>query len=449
LFAGGSMSAFSRRALLNRSLYAGLFSGLTAKSYRATFAAEAPSERVRVGMIGVGNQGGPRNNMQYFLEHIEAMCDLDPRHLDEADAFLKKEAGRAATLTDDYRRLLDSKDLDAVVVTVPDQWHALMTIEACQAGKDVYCEKPLTLVIDEGRPMIAAAREHRRVVQTGTMQRSGVEFRFATDLVQAGRLGTIREVNVTLPGPNWIDRAGSPVPDSSPPEGFDFDRWLGPAPLRPYNANRVHYLFRFFWDYSGGQQTNFGAHHLDIAQWGLGMDDSGPITAEGKATFHPQGWYETPDTATITYTYANGVTLNCRQVPGVSSKDQGTEFIGDKGSLFVWRGGVRLSSAELLHGIDLPKPLLLEGNVATLPSSERRAANHAHIQNFLGCVKTREKPVADISIGHRSATVCHLGNIAVRSGKKIQWDPKTESIIGDADAARWLSKTYREPYTLS
>lgn len=442
-------STLSRRTLLSRSLYAGLFSGLAAKSYRSTFAAEAPSERVRVGMIGVGNQGGPRNNMRYFLNHIESMCDLDAKHLAEADAFLKKEANHSATLTDDYRRLLDDKDLDAVVVTVPDQWHALMSIEACQAGKDVYCEKPLTLVIGEGKPMIEAARKHGRVVQTGTMQRSGLEFQFATDLVQRGQLGRVTKVNVTLPGPNWIDRAGSPVPDSAPPEGFDFDRWLGPAPLRPYNANRVHYLFRFFWDYSGGQQTNFGAHHLDIAQWGLGMDESGPVSVEGSAVFQPEGWYETPDRTDITYTYASGVVMNCRQVPGASSKEQGTEFIGEKGSLFVWRGGVRVSSPAVLEGVEVPAPLSLEGNVASLPSSESRTANYAHINNFLECVKTRGTPAADISIGHRSATVCHLGNIAVRTGKKIHWDPKTESIVGDDETARWLTKEYRKPYTLS
>ena len=186
-------------------------------------------------------------------------------------------------MTDDYRRVLDAKDVDAVVVTVPDQWHALMTIDACKAGKDVYCEKPLTLVIGEGKPMIDAARKHGRVVQTGTMQRSGEEFKLAVDWCKQGIVGKVKAVNVTLPGPNWIARAGKPVPDSAPPEGFDFDRWLGPAPLRPYNKNRVHYLFRFYWDYSGGQQTNFGAHHLDIAQWGLGMDESGPVSVEGSA----------------------------------------------------------------------------------------------------------------------------------------------------------------------
>lgn len=430
------MSHLSRRNFLKKSVYGGLFMGLSAKSYRSTFAAVPPSERVRIGMIGVGNQGGPRNNMKYFLNNIEALCDLDQNYLSEADSFLKKNANKSAMLTDDYRRLLDSKDLDAVVVTVPDQWHAKMTVEACRAGKDVYCEKPLTLVVDEGPLMIDEARKHKRVVQTGTMQRSGKEFKLAVDLVQSGLLGKIHTVNVTLPGPNWIARAGKPVPDSAPPQGFDFDRWLGPAPERPYNKNRVHYLFRFFWDYSGGQQTNFGAHHLDIAQWGLGMDESGPVSAEGSAVFNPDGWYETPDSTNIKYTYDNGVVLNCRQVPDTPSKKQGTEFVGEKGSLFVYRGGIIANPPELLKSVEVPKIV-------------NRDANIAHVDNFLDCIKTRKKPAADISIGHRSATVCHLGNIAVRTGKKIQWDPKQETIVGDADAAKWLSKEYRKPYELA
>ena len=341
------------------------------------------------------------------------------------------------------------KDLDAVVVTVPDQWHALMTIEACQAGKDVYCEKPLTLVIGEGRPMVNAARQHQRVVQTGTMQRSGLEFNYVTDLVRSGAIGKVQKVNVTLPGPNWIDRAGKPVPDSDPPASLDYDRWLGPAPYRPYNKNHVHYLFRFYWDYSGGQQTNFGAHHLDVAQWGLGMDDSGPISAEGTGIFNPEGWYETPDQTDITYEYANGVTLNCKQVPGVQSSRQGTEFIGEKGSLFVWRGGVIASSPEILDSLDVPTPLGRKGNVVKVPKSEMRYANVTHVQDFLDCVKSRDKPAADIEIGHRSATVCHLGSIAVRTGKKITWNPETETMGGDIDAAKWTTKEYRQPYSLS
>ena len=441
------MSKLTRRSFVKKSALAGMFTGLSALSYRSVFADEAPSERVRVGMIGVGNQGGPRNNLKYFQKNVEAICDLDKGYLAEAGEFLQKETNRTASLVSaDYRQLLDAKDLDAVVVTVPDQWHALMTIEACQAGKDVYCEKPLTLVIDEGRPMIAAARKNKRVVQTGTMQRSGKEFHLTMDLLKSGVIGEVKQVKVTLPGPNWIDRAKKPVPDAAPPEGFDFDRWLGPAPKVPYNVNHVHYLFRFYWDYSGGQQTNFGAHHLDTAQWGLGMDDSGPVSVEGTAVFNPDGWYETPDSADIMYTYANGVKLHCLQKPGTKYTDQGTKFVGDKGSLFVFRGGIIADDPNLLKGIDVPAPLKLDGNKILLPNEEKRFANYAHVANFLKCIKTRETPVADISIGHRSATVCHLGNIAVRSGKKIQWDPKEEKIVGDAELAKWQTKDYRKPY---
>lgn len=429
------MSEFSRRSFIKGSALGGLILGMSAKSYRETFGAQPPSERVRVGMIGVGNQGGPKNNMKYFLKNIVALCDLDKNYLAEASDFLRKQANATAMMTDDYRRLLDAKDIDAVVVTVPDQWHAIMTIDACKAGKDVYCEKPLTLVINEGRPMIEAARAHGRVVQTGTMQRSGEEFKLAIKLLHEGLIGKISAVNVTLPSPNWIARAGKPVPDSPPPADFDFDRWLGPAPLRPYNKNRVHYLFRFYWDYSGGQQTNFGAHHLDIAQWGLGMDDSGPVSVEGSADFNPDGWYETPDTTEIKYSYANGVVMTCRQKVDTKSADQGAEFIGEKGRLFVYRGGIVATPGELLKDVTIPKIVNSQANIS-------------HVNNFFACVKSRQKPVADISIGHRSATVCHLGNIAVRTKKKISWDPKTEMIVGDPEAAKWLTKEYREPYQL-
>ena len=430
------MSQFSRRSFLKKSIFASSTLGLSAKSYRNAFAADPPSERIRIGMIGVGNQGGPKNNMKLFLKNIVALCDLDQNYLSEAASFLEKESSAKAMMTDDYRRLLDSKDIDAVVITVPDQWHALMTIDACNAGKDVYCEKPLTLVVSEGRPMIHAARRNKRVVQTGSIQRSGDEFKLAVDLVRNGIVGTIKAVNVTLPCPNWIAKAGTPVPDSPPPEGFDFNRWLGPAPLRPYNKNRVHYLFRFFWDYSGGQQTNFGAHHLDIAQWGLGMDKGGPIAVEGTAVFNPDGWYETPDTTEINYEYANDVKMTVRQKQDVKPGGYGTEFIGDKGSLFVYRGGITTTPNELLRRVELP----------TFTGSQ---ASISHVQDFLDCIKTRKHPVADVEIGHRSAVVCHLGNIAVRTKKKINWDPLTETIIGDVEASKWLTKEYRKPWKLS
>jgi len=424
------MSKLSRRTFLQ----AGVIAALPASMYRNAFAAEPPSERVRTAMIGVGNQGGPSNNLKYFNKNVVAVCDVDKNYLGKAADFVQKNQGNKPVMHGDFRRVLDAKDVDAVVITVPDQWHAYMTIEACKAGKDVYCEKPLTLVIDEGPKMIAAARTCKRIVQTGTMQRSGTEYERAIQLIRDGVLGTITSVNVVLPGPNWMSRPkdNAPVADSAPPPELDYELWLGPAPQRAYNRNRGHYLFRFYWDYSGGQQTNFGAHHLDIAQWGLGMDASGPIGVAGTAKFHPEMWYETPDVTDLTYTYANGVTMRCRQIPGVKGDLQGTEFIGDKGTMFVTRGRLTLTDTKLNY---------------TVPKGE--SPNLRHVNNFYDCVKSRKLPVADVAIGHRSATVCHLGNIAVRTGKPVVWDPVKETIVGDAELAKWLTKEYRKPWSLS
>ena len=399
------MPHLSRRRLLQ----AGFFASLPAAFYRSALAADnPPSERVRLGSIGVGNQGGPGNNLKAFQKNVVAVCDVDTKYLATAAAFVEKAGTKPATFGD-YRKLLDQKDIDAVVVTTPDHWHALMTMHACEAGKDVYCEKPLALTIAEGRQMVTAARKYDRVVQTGSQQRSGKEFRTACELVRNGAIGEVKTVKVGLPGPNWTDRAKMPVPDSEPPPELDYAKWLGPAPKRPYNRHRVHYLFRFFWDYSGGQQTNFGAHHLDIAQWGLGTDDSGPISAEGEAKYHPQGWYETPDWTKITYKYANGVTMICGQ-----DFTQGTAFEGTKGTIVVVRGKLTATPVDVLK---------FTGGDVKLPVSNN------HHQNFLECVKSRKRPIADVEIGHRSATVCHLGNMAIRSGKRIAWDPAAEKVV--------------------
>jgi predicted dehydrogenase len=301
-----------------------------------------------------------------------------------------------------------------------------MTIHACEAGKDVYCEKPLTLVIDEGKAMVEAARKNKRIVQTGSQQRSAKEFRTACELVRNGAIGKLHTVKVGLPAPNWVSRAKQPVPDSESPVELNYDLWLGPAPQRPYNEKRVHYLFRFFWDYSGGQQTNFGAHDLDITQWALGMDESGPVSAEGVAKYHPKGWYETPDWTDITYRYANGVIVKCGQgYPG------GCTFEGDRGTIHVRRN--KLSADNTV------KPT----GAVTLDRSD------SHHRNWLECIKTRKLPIADVAIGHRSATVCHLGNIAIRLGRKITWDPAKEEIVGDSEAAKWTTKEYRAPWKLT
>jgi predicted dehydrogenase len=425
------MSRPTRRSFLGS---AGVFLGLPAATYRAAVLAQnLPSETVRVGCIGVGGQG--TGNMNAIKKNVVAVCDVDKDHLAKAAAGLEKSSVKARTFTD-YRAMLEAKDIDAVIISTPDHWHALNTIDACKAGKDVYCEKPLTLVVAEGRAMVKAARDNKRVVQTGSQQRSAREFRHACELVRNGALGKLTQVKVGLPGPNWVQRAKMPVPDSDPPAALDYEFWLGPAPERKFNAHRTHYLFRFFWDYSGGQQTNFGAHDLDIAQWGLGMDDSGPVTVEGSATYHKDGWFETPETAKQTYTYANGLSVLCSL--GSGGYPGGVTFEGEKGTIHVRRGGLTVT----LNDEKVPDPY-------ALPTGDTKLyVSKGHHADWLECVKTRKYPICDVEIGHRSATVCHLGNIAVRTGRKITWDPVKEQIVGDPEANAMLTKPYRKPWVL-
>lgn len=392
---------------------------------RARPARAAPSDRIRVGQIGVGNQGG--NNLKALMQETVAVCDVDSQRLAAARDRVEKSTGRACAAYGDYRRLLDDPEIDAVVVTVPDHWHAQITVDACRAGKDVYCEKPLSLTIADGRAMVDAARRHERVVQTGSQQRSDARFRLACELVRSGRLGQVHTVKAGISGVNF---KGPAVPDSSPPPELDYDFWLGPAPQRPYNVNRVHYNFRFFWDYSGGQLTNWGAHNLDIAQWGLGTDDSGPIEIAGRAKYHAEGWYEVPQWSEIVYRYANGVTVLCGQ-----DYAGGTEFEGPLGTIHVNRKQIRSQPAELLE------QALAESDVHLEVSDN-------HYGNWLDCIRSRKLPICDVEIGHRSATVCHLGNIAIRAGRAIRWDPEREAIVGDDEAAAMVARPYRTPWKL-
>ncbi|MCS7091423.1 MAG: Gfo/Idh/MocA family oxidoreductase [Verrucomicrobiota bacterium] len=408
-----------------------------------------PSEFVRVGFIGMGGQG--MSNLRALMKNAVAVCDVDQNHLQAARQAVEKATGRTCAVYRDYRRMLEDASLDAVCISTPDHWHALPTIHACEAGKDVYVEKPLTLTIEEGRVMVSVARHTGRVVQTGSQQRSDTRFRQAVELVRNGRLGVIKRVLVGLTGVNWTNEPA--VPDSEPPPELDYDFWLGPAPWRPYNKHRVHYYFRFFWDYSGGQMTNWGAHHLDIAQWGLGMDGSGPVEIRGTGEFDPQKRFEVPAAFSITYRYANGVLVECRSPRALitellpdraqearqllNGRDEftGCIFEGERGLLYVNRGVISAWPEEILE--------------QAIGDSDLRAyASRNHHQNWLDCIRTRALPICDVAVGHRSATVCHLGNIAVRTGRVVRWDPVQERILGDADLARWVSKPYRPPWSL-
>ena len=382
------------------------------------------NDRLSIGVIGCGgisrgHRGWAKNNS---ATELVAVCDVDTERRESA----REQAGEDCTAYTDYREVLDRDDIDAVFVLTPDHWHTLISMDACQAGKDVYCEKPLTLTIDEGKRLVAAVRRYGRVFQTGSQQRSSWEFRLACELVRNGRIGKVHTVRVVIggaPGGAW-------EPDEDPPPGLDWNMWLGPAPWSPYNKLRHPYNFRWFYDYSGGKMTDWGAHHNDIAQWGLGMDGSGPVSIEGTCVFPTEGLYDVATSFEITYQYATGQRVIC------SSEGRfGVTFEGSDGWVWVTRGDIETSPADLRHE-------------TFGPGDERLYHSGNHHQNWLDCMRTRERPVCDVEIGHRSVTVCHLGNIALRTGRKLQWDPGREEFVDDPAANRWLSRPYRTPWHL-
>jgi len=420
----------TRRELLGRTAAAGL--ALTAPyvlTSRALGAAgkQPASERIQVGCIGFHNMGRNHLNACLGLPMLEvgACCDVDSKILASALRTTEQRQGKVHGFAD-YRRMLDRADIDAVSIAAPDHWHALLAIHACQAGKDVYCEKPLSLTLREGRRMVEAARRYGRVFQTGTQHRSKHHTRLACELVRNGRIGKLHTIRTGIAGVNWPP---PPVPDSPPAPELDYDMWLGPAPARPYNAKRVHYNFRFFRDYSGGQMTNFGQHANDLAQWGNGTELTGPVSAEGTAEYEPHGWYEVPKTSRAVLTFANGVRLLCQ-----TGGPPGAEFEGSDGKILC---GYSVLKAD-------PPELATEPLGASDLHLYRSSSQHG---NWADCIKTRSKPIGDVEIGHRSCSVCLLANIAIRIGRTIRWDPDKEEILGDDEAARLLDRPYRAPWT--
>ncbi len=392
----------------------------------SVFGANAPSNRITIGSIGLGSQG--MGNMKGFKgktgSQVVAVCDVDAVRREKARQIAELDENSSYN---DFRDLLARDDIDAVVVGTPDHWHVPVSIAAVKAGKDVHCEKPLTLTIGGGRALADAVKRYGRVLQTGSQQRSSSEFRNACELVRNGRIGKLHTIKVGIPGNN---RKCPPTWEAEPvPEGFDYDMWLGPAPWEPYIEQRCHYQFRFILDYSGGQMTNWGAHYLDIAQWGNGADDTGPVEIEGKGDFPESGLFTTSKKADITYTYANGVKLLLKTGGG------NTRFEGSEGWVFVTRGKI---DAE-------PKSLLKE----KIGADEIKLYNSRdHKQNFLDCIRSRKAPIASAEIGHRSSTVCHLGNIAMLLDRKLKWDPKKERFINDSAANSMISRSMRAPWRL-
>ncbi len=401
----------------------------------------APSDRIVLGCIGVGDLGRRHHLNGLILNNekisgrvdVAAVCDVDRHHRDEAAQLVRNKTGRRIAAYEDFRALLDRKDIDAVFIVTPDHWHALTAIAAMEAGKDVYCEKPLTLTIEEGRAMVKAARRYGSVFQTGSMQRSDARFRQACELVRNGKIGKIHRVETSI---GSID-SGTWQPYQTPPPELNWDFWLGPAPWAPYFPNRCHYQFRWFADYSGGKMTDWGAHHNDIAQWGLGMDESGPVKVVGKGTFSDTGPHDVPLDFEVTYTYENGVELICR-----SRGENGAKFFGRDGWIFVNRSRIEASDPDILKTPLGPNDIRLTNS----GDDGNSFVNHYH--NWFECIRTRQRPICDVEIGHRSATVCHLGNIAIKLGRELRWDPKAERFVNDDEANLMISRPYRAPWHL-
>jgi len=401
----------------------------------------SPNDRPGIGLIGCGGMGQADAQNASRFGDIVAVCDVDRRH---AEAAVKRFTlnGRSPAAYGDFRKLLERDDIDVIVQATPDHWHTLINIAAAKAKKDIYGEKPLTLTIDEGRRVIKAVRDNKVVFQTGTQQRSGKRFRLACELVRNGRIGTLKEIHVFVPA----GVRGGPFQRVPVPEGFDYDFWLGQAPQAEYYTERCHKNFRWWYDYAGGPVTDWGAHHNDIARWALGLD--GPVEIQARVITPPvPNGYTTPSEFEATLTWANGVKQIVKTTPDDSpygakinpqGQRNGIKFIGTDGWLWVNRDEIAASDKDLLL---TPLP---EHAVRLAPSDD-------HMGNFFECVRARKDPVANVETGHRSACVCHLIVIALRTGLSLKWNPASETFVGSsaAEASRHIARSMRKPYDYS
>jgi predicted dehydrogenase len=421
--------------------------------------------RIGIGVIGCGGMG--RMDLADFQKQPEveivAVCDVYETNLEAAR---KLTDGKAQAFTD-FRKLLEYKPVDAVIVATPDHWHPLITVTACEAGKDVYCEKPVSNVVREGRLMVEAARRHKRVVQVGLQQRSGSHFQRAAQIIRSGELGQIHYAQT------WIHEAASPEglglpPDSAPPDGLDWNFWLGPAPKVPFNTEHFIGNWRSFFAYGGGRITDWGVHLVDVVHMAMGVDTPHSVAASG-GKLYLRDRRDTPDTHEVTWEYPGFVlhytclhhnSYGHNGNPGNKPfGSYGIQFHGTRGTLFVDRAGYEIAPQMKGHteagGIsfraafdDLTGVSMYYDLDGTAGRGTTSVQHVPHVQNFIKCVQTRETPVADIEIGHRTTTACHLGNIALRLNQKLRWDGETERFIGNEDANRMLVRPYRAPWKL-
>jgi predicted dehydrogenase len=413
----------------------------------------APSNRISMGVIGTGNQG--TGDMQGFLGdkrvQVVAVCDVNretPGYWEGAIAGREparvrvewhyardKRAGsyKGCTAYEDFREVIARKDIDSVLIALPDHWHSIPVIEAARAGKDIYGEKPLSLTIAEGRAMCAAVKANNRIFQCGSQQRSDLRFRKACEIVRNGGIGKLKTVTCGLPGgtPD-LGKTGDRQDPEPVPDGFNYDLWLGPAPAAPYAPARCFVNFRWILDYSGGQITDWGGHHPDIAQWGMGTVLTGPVAIRnGQAQWAKEKLWNTATDYYFEAIYENEVKLV------VSSRVRGgVTFEGSDGQVWVNRGGIETSPMSLL-------------DYEPGPNEVRLYRSDNHYRNFIDCVNSRQEPIAPIEQAHRSISIAHLGNISLRLGRDLRWDPKQERVLDDDAANQMLSRPMRKPWAIS
>ncbi|MCB0719643.1 MAG: Gfo/Idh/MocA family oxidoreductase [Bacteroidetes bacterium] len=423
--------------------------GSPASLFTRASASFGPNDEIRFGVIGCKGMGFADARSLSAIDGVVcgAICDVDDSVLAQRSDDVEKMTGNKPRTYKDYRKLLENKDLDFVVIGTPDHWHCLMGVEALEAGKHVYLEKPLANSLQECDILLNAARAHgNRILQMGQWQRSGPHWRHAVDFVQSGALGNIRTVK-TWAYQGWMKPV--PVqPDSAPPPGVDYDMWLGPAPNRPFNPNRFHFNFRWFWDYAGGLMTDWGVHIIDYALYGMGATTPKSVMATGGKFAYPDDASETPDTLQAVFEF-DGFTMLWEHATGIDlgpyQRTHGVAFIGNNGTLVVDRGGWEvLPEDEPVQGSDKP---MLKMEVPT-PERVEGSDLDRHTQNFVACLRGDATPHAGIEVGHAAATVAHMGNIAFKTGRKVYWDAEAGEFRDDAEANVISRATYRAPWTL-
>lgn len=433
------MPNLDRRQFIQTTTLATAAISLSSPFIRVARANEpAASAKIRLGVIGCGGMG--QVDLKDFVANadveVPVICDLDDERIAKGLDICKNAERKAPETTKDFRRVLERKDLDAVMIATPDHWHALPAVQACQAGLDVYVEKPLGKTIDEGRAMLEAARRHNRIVQMGSQWRSCGHIIEATELIRSGKLGKV-SICRGWAYLDWLPTVGH-KPDGPAPMGIDYDLWLGPAPKRPFNPNRFHFNFRWFWDYAGGLMTDWGVHLINMLQMGMGLEFPKTVSScGGKFVFDDDS--ETPDSQVTVYefpTYQMIWEHRAGLNNGLNNRSWGVEWTGTEGKIILNDQGYEIITERKKANLDSERK----------PSSGN--PHPAHVRNFLDCVKSRQQPVLNLEPAHHVSTLAHLGNIAYRTGHKIVWDGEKEKIVGDKEADRLVGVKYRKPWHL-